>query len=71
MAAQQGDVTLEQLRALWLRSQGLGGNLAVGVADSESRDAFSRVRVSNPDTLMEAKFHYDKDPQQWDELVAN
>lgn len=71
MPAQQGDVTLEQLRTLWLLSQGLGGELAVGVADTDSRDAFSRVRVSNPDTLMEAKFHYNKNPMEWDELVAN
>ncbi|MEE8361695.1 MAG: hypothetical protein V3R71_06035 [Gemmatimonadales bacterium] len=45
--------------------------MGVVFADSEGRDAFSRVRVSNPDTLMEAKFHYDKGPSTWDELTAN
>ena len=43
----------------------------VEFGDSPSVDAFSRLRVSNPDTLMEGKFHYDKNPQQWDELTAN
>lgn len=55
----------------WANSRGPGGELVVGVADTDSRDAFSRMRVSNPDTLMEAKFHYNKDPMDWDELVAN
>ncbi len=68
--AQAAEVTLQQIKNL------LDGpidrdvmNVAFG--DSPSVDAFSRLRVSNPDTLMEAKFHYDKNPQQWDELVAN
>ena len=34
-------------------------------------DAFSRLRVSNPDSLFESTFHYDLDPMRFNAIVAN
>ena len=70
MVDQAAERTLVQIRDL-LDGTIVGGVQNVAYGDSPSVDAFGRLRVSNPDTLMQAKFHYDKDPQQWDELVAN
>lgn len=40
-------------------------------ADRSIRDAFGRVRVSEPETLFESKFLYSKNPLQWGELLSN
>lgn len=37
--------------------------------DNASTDAFGRLRVSLPNTLLDAKFLYDKQPQYFDEVV--
>lgn len=37
--------------------------------DNASSDAFGRLRVSLPNTLLDAKFLYDKQPQFFDEVV--
>ena len=37
--------------------------------DNASTDSFGRLRISLPNTLLDAKFLYDKQPQYWDEVV--
>jgi hypothetical protein len=39
--------------------------------DNAAIDAFGRLRVSFPNTLLDAKFLYDKQPQYFDEVVSD
>lgn len=48
------------------------GYLMVGFGDGPSNDAFARIRVSEPATLFDSSFQYDKQPLVWNEkLVTN
>lgn len=44
---------------------------AVDIADSAARDAFGRLRVSNPLTLFESSFEYDLQPTWFESVTAN
>lgn len=49
------------------------GNLNVGIqeyGDTSSIDAFARLRIAQPYTLLDSKQLHDKQPLFWDEIVA-
>ncbi len=49
---------------------GTGGSVPVSLADSPSIDAFSRLRVSNPTTLMDSTLKYGKSENLWYEKLT-
>lgn len=48
---------------------GTQGANASPFGDNASSDAFGRLRVSLPNSLLDAKFLYDKQPQYFDEII--
>lgn len=56
---------LRQSNAQFARDY-LGIRDGVYIKDSANLDAFSRIRVSNPQTIFSSQFPYDIDPIQWE-----
>lgn len=46
------------------------GYLVVGFGDGPSNDAFARIRVSEPSTLFDSSFQYNKQPLIWGEKLV-
>ncbi len=47
------------------------GNVEVVMGDSPDKDAFSRLRVSNPVTIFDVTFNYDLQPLVFEAVTAN
>lgn len=48
-----------------------GNSLNIAFGDSANLDAFSRLRVSNPDTVFDSTFQYDLQPLTYQTVTAN
>lgn len=46
------------------------GYAVVGIGDGANNDAFARLRVSEPATLFDSSFQYDKQPLIWNEKLV-